>query len=200
MFFFFSVGICFWLAVLLMAWDQTTLQNVRPPVLVGRRFPVMPRQKNGWTTRIYRNTSEDPELLKKRTLSKFQGNWHGITNWEHFFTSPDRDDPPPPLPHTHTRFWVAIRTTRKSSCLRSKDCAFFLRYLKTTIEYWSGPWNQTRNLKLPLCKKDRGAKWAIFPIIWLNLLAVGFKIVLSYFFSFIFITLSRLNAKPQSWK
>ena len=43
----------------------------------------------------------------------------------------------PPLPpshaHTHTRFWVAIRTTRKSSCLRSKDCAFFLRYLKTTM-------------------------------------------------------------------
>ena len=98
--FFFSVGICFWLAVLLMAWDQTTLQNVRPPVLVGRRFPVMPRQKSGWTTRIYRNTSEDPELFKKRTLSKCQGNWHGITNWEHFFTSPDRDDPSPP--HTHT--------------------------------------------------------------------------------------------------
>ena len=132
--FFFSVGICFWLAVLLMAWDQTTLQNVRPPVLVGRRFPVMPRQKSGWTTRIYRNTSEDPELFKKRTLSKCQGNWHGITNWEHFFTSPDRDDPPPPShTHTHTRFWVAIRTTRKSSCLRSKDCAFFLRYLKTTM-------------------------------------------------------------------
>ena len=100
--FFFSVRICFWLAVLLMAWDQTTLQNVRPPVLVGRRFPVMPRQKNGWTTRIYRNTSEDPELLKKRTLSKCQGNWHGITNWEHFFTPPDRDAPPPPPTHTHT--------------------------------------------------------------------------------------------------
>ena len=44
-----------------------------------------------------------------------------------FFTSPVRDDPPPPPDtHTHTRFWVAIRTTRKSS--------------------WSGPWNQTRNL------------------------------------------------------
>ena len=128
--FFFSVGICFWLAVLLMAWDQTTLQNVRPPVLVGRRFPIMPRQNSGWTTRIYRNTSEDPELPKKRTLSKCQGNWHGITNWEHFFTSPDRDDPP----STQPRFWVAIQTTRKSRCLRSKDCAFFLRYLKTTIE------------------------------------------------------------------
>ena len=135
--FFFSVGICFWLAVLLMAWDQTTLQNVRLPVLVGRRFPVMPRQKNGWTTRIYRNTSEDPELLKKRTLSTCQGNWHGITNWEHFFTSPDRDDPPPPHTHTHThthtRFWVAIRTTRKSILFEEQDCAFFLNYLKTTM-------------------------------------------------------------------
>ena len=132
--FFFSVGICFWLAVLLMAWDQTTLQNVRPPVLVGRRFPVMPRQKNGWTTRIYRNTSEDPELLKKRTLSTCQGNWHGIANWEHFFTSPDRDDPPPTHTHTPTPvFEWPFEPHESLFCLKSKDYAFFLNYLKTTM-------------------------------------------------------------------
>ena len=40
---------------------------------------------------------------------------------------------PPPLPHTHTRFWVAIRTTRKSILFEEQDCAFFLNYLKTTM-------------------------------------------------------------------
>ena len=142
--FFFSVGICFWLAVLLMAWDQTTLQNVRLPVLVGRRFPVMPRQKNGWTTRIYRNTSEDPELLKKRTLSTCQGNWHGITNWEHFFTSPDRDDPPPP-PHTHTHthtpvFEWPFEPHESLFCLKSKT-------VPSSSITWRPQWVLVRSLE-----------------------------------------------------
>lgn len=94
----------------------------------------MPRQKNGWTTRIYRNTSEDPELLKKLLylIVKVIGTQLLIENT--FFTSPDRDVPPP-----HPWFWVAIRTTRKSSYLQSKDYAFFLRYLKTTVSIGAVP-------------------------------------------------------------
>ena len=139
--FFFSVRICFWLAVLLMAWDQTTLQNVRPPVLVGRGFPVMPRQKNGWTTRIYRNTSEDPELLKKRTLSTCQGNWHGIANWEHFFTSPDRDDPPPP-PHTHPHPFLSGHSnhTKVYSVWRAKT-------MPSSSITWRPQWVLVRSLE-----------------------------------------------------
>ena len=38
-----------------------------------------------------------------------------------------------PPTHTHTRFWVAIRTTRKSILFEEQDCAFFLNYLKTTM-------------------------------------------------------------------
>ena len=100
--------------------------------------PVTPRQKNGWTTRIYRNTSEDPELLKKRTLSKCRGNWQATTNWEHFFYVSWLRRPPPPF-----CFWVDIRATRKSTLFAEQR----------------------------LC---------LLPPL--------------------FITLSPLNAKPQSWK
>ena len=53
---------------------------------------------------------------------------------------------PPPLPHTHTRFWVAIRTTRKSILFEEQRLCLLPQLLEDHNEYWSGPWNQTRNL------------------------------------------------------
>ena len=97
----------------------------------------MPRQKNDWTTRIYRNTSEDPELLKKVLYLSVKVIGTQLLIENTFFMSPDRDGLPPPPPKPC--FWVAIRTTRKSSCLQSKDCAFFLRYLKTTMSIGAVP-------------------------------------------------------------
>ena len=56
----------------------------------------MPRQKNDWTTRIYRNTSEDPELLKKVLYLSVKVIGTQLLIENTFFMSPDRDVLPPP--------------------------------------------------------------------------------------------------------
>ena len=78
-----------------MAWDQTMLQNVQPPVLVGRRFLPLCQDK-----KMVELQTEIP--VKMRSCSKnvlclsvkVIGTQLLIENT--FFTSPDRDDPPPP--------------------------------------------------------------------------------------------------------
>ena len=113
-----------------MAWDQTTLQNVHPPVLVGRRFLLLCHDKK------MAELKECTEILVKiRSCSKnvlylsVKVIGTQLLLEKTFFTCSDRDDPPPPTPV----FEWPFEPHESLLCLQSKDCAFFLRYLKTTM-------------------------------------------------------------------
>ena len=177
-----------------MAWDQTTLQNVHTPVLVGRRFLLLCQDKK---MAELKECTEIPVKIRSCSKNVLYLSVKVIGTQllleKTFFTCSDRDDPPPP----HPCFWVAIRTTRKSTLFAEQRLCLLPPLFEDHNEYWSAPWNQTRNL--PPCKKDRGAKLAIFPIIWFNWLAVGFKIVLSFFFFHIYHTFSIKRQAPK-WK